>query len=192
MSNVAFAQISSINKESNTLLRGWSDGSAVKSTCFSDRGSKFSSQCPHCRSQLSVTPVPRYLMLSFVLHSHCTQCTDIHAEKANKPTATKLQVNSFFKTILTISLQRYEYYICTPFLSFYICMYVYVYICIYKIIIGKYGKVLRWAVLVHTFNANNGQAIETGGPLSLRPVWSTELVPGYPGLHRENCLKKNK
>jgi hypothetical protein len=28
--------------------------------------------------------------------------------------------------------------------------------------------------------------------LSSRPAWSTERVPGQPGLHRETCLKKTK
>jgi hypothetical protein len=29
-------------------------------------------------------------------------------------------------------------------------------------------------------------AAEAGGFRSLRPVWSTEWIPGNPGLHREN------
>jgi hypothetical protein len=31
-----------------------------------------------------------------------------------------------------------------------------------------------------------------GGFLSLRPAWSTEWVPGQPGLHRETLSQKTK
>jgi len=33
---------------------------------------------------------------------------------------------------------------------------------------------------------------ETGGFLSSRPAWSTECVPGQPGLHRETLSQKTK
>jgi hypothetical protein len=39
----------------------------------------------------------------------------------------------------------------------------------------------RWAVVVH---ASTWEA-EAGGFLSSRPAWSTEWVPGQPGLYRE-------
>ena len=32
----------------------------------------------------------------------------------------------------------------------------------------------------------------TGRSLNSRPAWSTELVPGKPGLHRETLSQKNK
>jgi hypothetical protein len=35
--------------------------------------------------------------------------------------------------------------------------------------------------------------VHMGGSLSLRPAWSTEPVPGQPGLHRDSVsLKKKK
>jgi hypothetical protein len=40
------------------------------------------------------------------------------------------------------------------------------------------------AVVVHAFNPSIWEA-EAGGSLSSRPAWSTEWVPGQPGLHRE-------
>jgi hypothetical protein len=40
------------------------------------------------------------------------------------------------------------------------------------------------AVVVHAFNPSTWEA-EAGGFLSLRPAWSSEQVPGQPGLHRE-------
>jgi hypothetical protein len=44
-------------------------------------------------------------------------------------------------------------------------------------------------VTAHTFNPSTWEA-ETGGFLSSRPVWSTECVPGQPGLHREILSRK--
>lgn len=41
----------------------------------------------------------------------------------------------------------------------------------------------------HTFNPRIQEA-EAGRSLSLRPAWSTELVSGYPGLHRETLPQK--
>jgi hypothetical protein len=39
-------------------------------------------------------------------------------------------------------------------------------------------------VVAHAFNPSTWEA-EAGGSLSWRPAWSTEWVPGQPGLHRE-------
>jgi hypothetical protein len=39
-------------------------------------------------------------------------------------------------------------------------------------------------VVAHAFHSSTWEA-EAGGFLSSRPAWSTELVPGQPGLHRE-------
>jgi hypothetical protein len=46
-------------------------------------------------------------------------------------------------------------------------------------------------VVVHAFNPSTWEA-EAGGFLSLRPAWSTEWVPGQPGLHRETLSRKTK
>jgi hypothetical protein len=46
-------------------------------------------------------------------------------------------------------------------------------------------------VVVHTFNLSTWEA-EAGGFLSSRPAWSTEQVPGQPGLHRETLFRKTK
>jgi hypothetical protein len=46
-------------------------------------------------------------------------------------------------------------------------------------------------VAVHAFNPSTQKA-ERGGFLSLRPAWSTERVPGQPGLHRETLSQKKK
>jgi hypothetical protein len=40
-------------------------------------------------------------------------------------------------------------------------------------------------VVAHTFNSSTQEA-EAGGFPRLRIAWSTELVSGLPGLHREN------
>ena len=48
-----------------------------------------------------------------------------------------------------------------------------------------------WAVVAHALNPNTWEA-EAGGFLSSRLAWSTELVPGQPGLHRELCLENTK
>jgi hypothetical protein len=48
-----------------------------------------------------------------------------------------------------------------------------------------------WAMVVHVFNLSTWET-ETGGFLSSRPAWSTEWVPGQPGLHREILSKKKK
>ena len=39
-------------------------------------------------------------------------------------------------------------------------------------------------MVVQDFNPSTWKA-EAGDSLSLRPAWSTEQVPGQPGLHRE-------
>jgi hypothetical protein len=50
-------------------------------------------------------------------------------------------------------------------------------------------------VVAHAFNPSTWEA-EAGGFLSSRPAWSTEWVPGQPGLHRETLswkkIKKGK
>jgi hypothetical protein len=48
---------------------------------------------------------------------------------------------------------------------------------------------LGQAVVAHAFNPSTWEA-EAGGFLSSKPAWSTEWVPGQPGLHGESCLKK--
>ena len=46
--------------------------------------------------------------------------------------------------------------------------------------------------MAHAFNPRTWEA-ETGGFLSSGPAWSTERVPGQPGLHRETMSwKTNK
>jgi hypothetical protein len=44
-------------------------------------------------------------------------------------------------------------------------------------------------VVVHAFNPSTWEA-EAGGILSSRPTWSTEWVPGHPGIHSEILSKK--
>ena len=46
-------------------------------------------------------------------------------------------------------------------------------------------------VLVHTFDPSTWEA-EAGEFLSSWPAWSTEWVPGQPGLHRETLSRKTK
>jgi hypothetical protein len=45
-------------------------------------------------------------------------------------------------------------------------------------------------VVAHTFNPSTQEA-EAAGSLSSKPTWSTEQVPGQPGLHRET-LPQNR
>ena len=52
------------------------------------------------------------------------------------------------------------------------------------------GKSLVQMVVAHAFNPSTREG-ETGRSLSSRPTWSTEWVPGQPGLHRE-ALSQNK
>jgi hypothetical protein len=44
-------------------------------------------------------------------------------------------------------------------------------------------------MVAHAFNPSTWEA-EAGRFLSLRPAWSTEWVPGQPGLHRETLSQK--
>jgi hypothetical protein len=44
-------------------------------------------------------------------------------------------------------------------------------------------------VVAHTFDSSTWEA-EAGRFLSSRPAWSTEWVPGQPGLHRETLSRK--
>jgi hypothetical protein len=46
-------------------------------------------------------------------------------------------------------------------------------------------------VVAYTFNPSTWEA-EAGGFLSSRPAWSTEWVPGQPGLLRETLSKKKQ
>jgi hypothetical protein len=46
-------------------------------------------------------------------------------------------------------------------------------------------------MVAHAFNPSTWEA-EAGGFLSSRPAWSTEWVPGQPGLHRETLSRKTK
>ena len=46
-------------------------------------------------------------------------------------------------------------------------------------------------VVAHAFNPSTWEA-EAGGFLNSRPAWSTEWVPGQPGLHRETLSRKTK
>jgi hypothetical protein len=49
------------------------------------------------------------------------------------------------------------------------------------------------AVVVHAFDPSTWEAeAEAGGFLSSRPAWSTEWVPGQPGLHRETLSRKTE
>jgi hypothetical protein len=44
-------------------------------------------------------------------------------------------------------------------------------------------------VVAHAFNPSTWEA-EAGEFLSSRPAWSTECVPGHPGLHRKTLSRK--
>jgi hypothetical protein len=46
-------------------------------------------------------------------------------------------------------------------------------------------------MVTHAFDPSTREA-EAGGSLSSRPAWSTEWVPGQPGLHRETLSWKKK
>ena len=46
-------------------------------------------------------------------------------------------------------------------------------------------------MVVQDFNPSTWKA-EADDSLSLRPAWSTEQVPGQPGLHRETLSQKEK
>jgi hypothetical protein len=50
---------------------------------------------------------------------------------------------------------------------------------------------LSGAVVAHAFDPSTWEA-EAGRFLSSRPAWSTEWVPGQPGLHRETLSRKTK
>ena len=54
-------------------------------------------------------------------------------------------------------------------------------------------NVLAWAVVAHTFNPSAQEAEARQISVSGRPTWSTEQVPGQPGLlHRESLFRKIK
>ena len=44
-------------------------------------------------------------------------------------------------------------------------------------------------VVAHAYNPSTQEA-KAGGFLSSRPAWSTESVPGQPGLYRETLSRK--
>jgi hypothetical protein len=46
-------------------------------------------------------------------------------------------------------------------------------------------------MVLHVFNPSTQEA-EAGRFLSSRPAWSTEWVPGQPGLYRKTLSQKNK
>jgi hypothetical protein len=46
-------------------------------------------------------------------------------------------------------------------------------------------------MVAHAFNPSTWEA-EAGKFLSSRPAWSTDLVPGQPGLHRETLSRETK
>jgi hypothetical protein len=46
-------------------------------------------------------------------------------------------------------------------------------------------------MVAQAFNPSTWEA-EAGEFLSSRPAWSTEWVPGQPGLHRETLSRKKK
>jgi hypothetical protein len=46
-------------------------------------------------------------------------------------------------------------------------------------------------MVAHAFNPSTWEA-EAGRFLSLGPAWSTEWVPGQPGLYRETLSRKTK
>jgi hypothetical protein len=45
--------------------------------------------------------------------------------------------------------------------------------------------------VAHAFNGSTSKA-EAGGCVSLRPVWSTERVPGQPGYTRKKRWKRRR
>jgi hypothetical protein len=49
-------------------------------------------------------------------------------------------------------------------------------------------RVEKPVTVVHAFNCSTQKA-EGGESLSLKPAWSTELVPGQPGLPNTNKCK---
>jgi hypothetical protein len=51
--------------------------------------------------------------------------------------------------------------------------------------------ILNQALAVHTFNPSTWEA-EEGRSQSSRPAWSTEQVPGQPGLNREALSQERK
>lgn len=62
------------------MVRGWRDGSVLKSSGCSSRP-RFNSQHPHGSLQQSITAFPGDLMPSsdHVVHQVCTRYTDLHA-----------------------------------------------------------------------------------------------------------------
>jgi hypothetical protein len=48
-----------------------------------------------------------------------------------------------------------------------------------------------WVVVVYIFNPSSWE-VEPGGFLRSRLAWSTEQIPGQPGLYRETLSPKTK
>jgi hypothetical protein len=59
------------------------------------------------------------------------------------------------------------------------------------VLVHSFNSISSQAVLAHTFNPGTWET-EAGGFLRSRPAWSTEWVPGQPGLHRETLSRKKK
>ena len=56
----------------------------------------------------------------------------------------------------------------------------------HEVITGGEKKKRELFIVVHTFNPNTSEGRQRlAGSLSLRPVWSTEGPPGWPGLNKE-------
>jgi hypothetical protein len=56
-------------------------------------------------------------------------------------------------------------------------------------------KTASWAVVVHVINPSTWEAeaeAEAGRSLEFEASWSTEQVPGQPGLHSATLSPKNK
>ena len=65
------------------LVRGWSDGSAVKSTSCISRGPRFDSHPPHDVSHTLVPSVPEDPISGLCKYQACKWYTDMHTGKAS-------------------------------------------------------------------------------------------------------------
>jgi hypothetical protein len=55
-----------------------------------------------------------------------------------------------------------------------------------------YGKLAFCPLFMILLKSKSVQEVEAGGFQSSRTAWSTERVPGQPGLHRETLSQKKK